>query len=711
MGTHRRDGHRAERRRDPARRGARYRGHRLRLRRGLPHLHRLHHNEPRRAPSRARGVVDVADPGERYGANRCRDAVLALLPAFAARARVPLFVGGTGVYLRAALEGLCRRRRRSRLRRWITALGRALPGGLRPLLGRVDAAAAARIHPNDAFASTAPSRSSTLGDDAHRAPAAAPRRRAPAARYGSSRSTCRRRNPPAHRPAPGRDDGGRVPRGGPGPPRRGVDPALPALRAVGYPEFSRTCAAGRRSTRPSRRSARPPGSTPAAADLVRGDGRSAGFRPRPTPPRPTSPGTSSGDCATRGAHRERTRARAAPREGGARRAAAARTRRMGSAGVARRTRAAGRLSRAEVVGTFHQRRDRPDPATLIGSGKAAELAELLKERGANLALFEHELTPGRSAICPGPRHQGLDRTDLILDIFAQRARSREGRLQVEVAQLARLLPRLVGKGLALSRLGGGIGTRGPGEKARGRPAPRAGPAGGAAPEDSRARADRAPSSVGAQGPGPRRRARGVHQRRQVDAPQRPLRQQRRGRGPAVLDPRPNDPPHRAAGGRRLRPHRHGRFHQAHPAPAHRGFHRHARRAARSRPAAARHGRQPPRPRGAAGDRARVLRELDLAHIPRLEVYSKIDRLPPNDPFRSASLRRDRRRLRRTASDSASCWPGWRRCSRSAASGNSRPLRAARGAHPPARRGARLGEVALPEGLRVRSAATTPRRRA
>ena len=57
---------------------------------------------------------------------------------------------------------------------------------------------------------------------------------------------------------------------------------------------------------------------------------------------------------------------------------------------------------AEVVGTFRQRRDRPDPATLIGSGKAAELAELLEERGANLALFEHELTPGRSAISPGP---------------------------------------------------------------------------------------------------------------------------------------------------------------------------------------------------------------------------------------------------------------------------------------------------------------------
>ena len=119
---------------------------------------------------------------------------------------------------------------------------------------------------------------------------------------------------------------------------------------------------------------------------------------------------------------------------------------------------------AEVVGTFHQRRERPDPATLIGSGKTIELADLLKERGANLALFEHELTPGQERnLAKALDTKVLDRTDLILDIFAQRARSREGRLQVEVAQLARLLPRLVGKGLALSRLGGGIGTRGPGE--------------------------------------------------------------------------------------------------------------------------------------------------------------------------------------------------------------------------------------------------------
>jgi GTP-binding protein HflX len=119
---------------------------------------------------------------------------------------------------------------------------------------------------------------------------------------------------------------------------------------------------------------------------------------------------------------------------------------------------------AEVLGVFRQRRDRPDPATLIGRGKVEELKELLAARGANLAVFEHELTPGQErTLAEELGVKVLDRTDLILDIFAQRARTREGRLQVEVAQLTRLLPRLVGRVPALSRLGGGIGTRGPGE--------------------------------------------------------------------------------------------------------------------------------------------------------------------------------------------------------------------------------------------------------
>jgi len=95
-------------------------------------------------------LVGAIDPAERYSAARYREAVLALLPGFVARSRAPLFVGGTGLYLRAALDGLCPAPPAAHtLRRWLAAVGRELPGGLHPLLARVDAAGAARIHPND----------------------------------------------------------------------------------------------------------------------------------------------------------------------------------------------------------------------------------------------------------------------------------------------------------------------------------------------------------------------------------------------------------------------------------------------------------------------------------------------------------------------------------------------------------------------------------
>jgi len=111
-----------------------------------------------------------------------------------------------------------------------------------------------------------------------------------------------------------------------------------------------------------------------------------------------------------------------------------------------------------------QSRRQPDPAYYLGAGKAQEVAALRAELAADLVIFNDELTPAQQRnlerIIGG---KVIDRTQLILDIFAQRARTREGQLQVELAQLEYLLPRLVGMGEALSRLGGGIGTRGPGE--------------------------------------------------------------------------------------------------------------------------------------------------------------------------------------------------------------------------------------------------------
>ncbi|OEH94118.1 GTPase HflX [Bacillus solimangrovi] len=119
---------------------------------------------------------------------------------------------------------------------------------------------------------------------------------------------------------------------------------------------------------------------------------------------------------------------------------------------------------AEVHAVFTQNRDRIHPALYIGKGKVEELATFVEEIEADLIISNDELSPSQL------RNLGntidipiVDRTQLILDIFANRARTKEGKLQVELAQLQYMLPRLVGQGTALSRLGGGIGTRGPGE--------------------------------------------------------------------------------------------------------------------------------------------------------------------------------------------------------------------------------------------------------
>ena len=119
---------------------------------------------------------------------------------------------------------------------------------------------------------------------------------------------------------------------------------------------------------------------------------------------------------------------------------------------------------AEVVGSVIQERERLDPATLIGRGKVGEVARQSEAKGADLLVFDDDLSPVQQRnIESEVGRKTVDRTQLILDIFARRARTREGRLQVELAQLDYLLPRLGGKGVLLSRLGGGIGTRGPGE--------------------------------------------------------------------------------------------------------------------------------------------------------------------------------------------------------------------------------------------------------
>ncbi len=117
-----------------------------------------------------------------------------------------------------------------------------------------------------------------------------------------------------------------------------------------------------------------------------------------------------------------------------------------------------------VVGTDIQRREKPDPALFIGKGKADRLHELKHEADFDLLIFNEELSPRQQRNLERKLDvKVIDRTELILDIFAQRARTKEGRLQVEAAQLHHLLPRLQG-GRDLSRLGGGIGTRGPGEQ-------------------------------------------------------------------------------------------------------------------------------------------------------------------------------------------------------------------------------------------------------
>lgn len=121
-------------------------------------------------------------------------------------------------------------------------------------------------------------------------------------------------------------------------------------------------------------------------------------------------------------------------------------------------------AQGEVVGVMMQKRPTVDRRTIIGKGKLQELEALVASKDADMVIFNHELTARQTALIEDVvKVKVIDRVQLILDIFALRAKSKEGQLQVELAQLSYLLPRLSGQGASMSRLGGGIGTRGPGE--------------------------------------------------------------------------------------------------------------------------------------------------------------------------------------------------------------------------------------------------------
>ena len=123
-----------------------------------------------------------------------------------------------------------------------------------------------------------------------------------------------------------------------------------------------------------------------------------------------------------------------------------------------------RTAGLEITSTYLQKRPKPDPRTIIGQGKLRDISIDALDQAADTLVFNQELSPSQlRAIAEKTELKVIDRTMLILDIFAQHAKSRGGKIQVELAQLRYLLPRLVGKGTALSRLAGGIGTRGPGE--------------------------------------------------------------------------------------------------------------------------------------------------------------------------------------------------------------------------------------------------------
>ena len=204
---------------------------------------------------------------------------------------------------------------------------------------------------------------------------------------------------------------------------------------------------------------------------------------------------------------------------------------------------------AEPVARIVQSRAEPDPATYVGKGKLDELHDVIHANRADAVILDEELSPGQlRSLEERLGVKVIDRTALILDIFALHARSREGKAQVELAQLNYLLPRLRGWGEAMSRLGGGIGTRGPGEtklevdrqhiRRRITKLRRDISDMGRTRDVKRARRKNN-SAAG--------RDRRLHERRQVDAAQRADGRARPGRRSAVRDARPDHAPARAPG--------------------------------------------------------------------------------------------------------------------------------------------------------------------
>ena len=246
-----------------------------------------------------------------------------------------------------------------------------------------------------------------------------------------------------------------------------------------------------------------------------------------------------------------------------------------------------RTAGVEPVGRIVQRRARPAQRTYVGKGKLAELEQRFEAADAESLLVDGELDPVQQRYLEdklGTRV--IDRTQLILDIFAQHAVSAEGKLQVELAQLEYNLPRMRGMWQHLERLGGGVGTRGPGEsqlETDRRLARRRVSRAEEAPHRARAPA-RDPPQGAPPHAGAHDRARRIYERRQVDAPERAHRRRGLGREPSLRDARPD---HARIRARRppLPRHRHGRLHPAPAAPAGRGVRGHARGDARRRPRA------------------------------------------------------------------------------------------------------------------------------